>query len=216
MKKNDSTVFQYFVIVIYWGSLWGLAEATLGHILHIFGIPGLAGFFMFPLGLWAMTQAFTFSGRRSAILATAVIACCIKLTDFVLPIPIPMTVINPAVAILLESLVAVAFLPAPAKSVEPPSLPRLAGMAFSWKVAYALALGGFRLVFPLRSFFDLGWERMLSFFGLESLVNAVLLYLIFKIRFSTLAVFSSWSPRRRWSYFSVFLFLAAVVMQVVI
>ena len=216
MKKGDSTITQFIVLIIFWGSLWGLAEATLGHILHILGIPGLAGFVMFPVGLWTMIQAYTFSGRRSAVLATALVACCIKLTDFVLPAPTPLTVINPAVAILLESLVAMAFLPAPAKTGEPLCLPRLAGMAFSWRVLYAFVLGGLSLVFPVRSFFDLGWERMLSFFGLESLVNSVLLFLIFKIRFSNMPPYSSWSPRRRWSYFSVLLFLAAVIMQVVI
>ena len=201
MKKGDSTITQFIVLIIFWGSLWGLAEATLGHILHILGIPGLAGFVMFPVGLWTMIQAYTFSGRRSAVLATALVACCIKLTDL---------------AILLESLVAMAFLPAPAKTGEPLCLPRLAGMAFSWRVLYAFVLGGLSLVFPVRSFFDLGWERMLSFFGLESLVNSVLLFLIFKIRFSNMPPYSSWSPRRRWSYFSVLLFLAAVIMQVVI
>ena len=101
---------QLIWIPLFWGSLWGLAEATLGHVLHQIPIPGIAGYVMFPIGAFFMVQAFNHSGKLSAIPLTALMAAHIKLIDLILPARSPFVVINPVVAILCESLVIVLFL----------------------------------------------------------------------------------------------------------
>jgi len=97
-------------IPLFWGFLWGLAEATLGHVLHHVPIPGIAGYVMFPIGAFFMVQAFRHSGKLSAILLTAIVAAQIKMIDLFLPARSPLAVINPAVAILCESFVLALFL----------------------------------------------------------------------------------------------------------
>jgi hypothetical protein len=101
---------QLIWIPLFWGSLWGLAEATLGHVLHHIPIPGIAGYVMFPIGVFFMVQALNHSGKLSAIHLTALVAAQIKLLDLVLPARSPFAVINPAVAILCESFVLGLFL----------------------------------------------------------------------------------------------------------
>ena len=180
MKKNtELSGSRFFLFALFWGSLWGISEATLGHVLHLFGIPGAAGFVMFPLALYFMSQAYLLTGLRSAIFLTAVVACCIKLTDFFLPTPTPFTVINPAMAILFESFVVLLLFPDKSRSESRMSLLRFLGMAISWRLCYAFFLLGLGLFVSVPSFLDLGLENSLRFFALESLVNALLLYLIF-------------------------------------
>jgi hypothetical protein len=101
---------QLIWIPLFWGSFWGLAEATLGHVLHHIPIPGIAGYVMFPIGVFFMVQAFNQSGKLSAIHLTALVAVNIKLLDLFLPARSPFAVINPTVAILCESLVLGLFL----------------------------------------------------------------------------------------------------------
>jgi len=94
-----------FLIALFWGSLWGLAEATLGHILHLLRIPGLAGFVMFPVGVFFMIKAYQDSRNLNMILATSIVAATIKLSNMLFPGTIPFDVLRPAIAIICESLV---------------------------------------------------------------------------------------------------------------
>jgi hypothetical protein len=90
-------------IPLFWGSLWGLVEATLGHVLHRIPIPGIAGAVMFPIGVFFMIQAYRNSGKIPVIFLTALVAANIKLIDLFLPARSPLAAINPAIAILCES-----------------------------------------------------------------------------------------------------------------
>jgi len=49
-EKKSGFDIQLLFIPLFWGSLWGIAEASLGHVLHLVGFPGLAGIVMFLLG----------------------------------------------------------------------------------------------------------------------------------------------------------------------
>jgi hypothetical protein len=99
-----------FFIVLFWGSLWGLAEATLGHILHLLRIPGLAGFVMFPVGVFFMLKAYRDTWNLNTILATSIVAATFKLSNMLFPGTTPMDVFKPALAIICESLVVVVLL----------------------------------------------------------------------------------------------------------
>lgn len=97
-----------FPQVLFYGGLWGLAEATLGYLLH-FLPTGVAGMIMFPVAFYFMFNLYKSSGSQSAVLMAGCIAAGIKLTGLAIPLQSPMSVINPAVSILLESLVIFAF-----------------------------------------------------------------------------------------------------------
>ena len=102
--KNRTTI----LMILLMGSLWGIAEASIGYALHF--LPhGMSGMFMFPIGMYFMYNAYKKSNNTQAVLWVGMIAAFIKLIDLALPTRSPMSVINPATSILLESLVVFAF-----------------------------------------------------------------------------------------------------------
>jgi len=109
LGSKDVLCQSRFTIALFWGALWGLSESTLGHILHLVRIPGLAGFVMFPVGIFFMLKAYRDSKSLSVVFSTAVVAATIKLSDLLLPGIYTLDVLRPAIAIITESL-AVIFL----------------------------------------------------------------------------------------------------------
>jgi len=107
---KDNIIRSQFTIALSWGVLWGLSEATLGHSLHLLRIPGLAGFVMFPAGIFFMMKAYLDSKSLSIIFSTAVVAAAIKLLDLWLPGISALDVLKPAIAIVCESLAIIALL----------------------------------------------------------------------------------------------------------
>jgi len=168
-------------ISLFWGSLWGLAEATLGHILHQLQIPGIAGYVMFPVGIFFMLMAFRYSDQSSAIFLTALVAANIKLIDLWLPSSSLFTVINPAVAILCESLAVACFFQLKDFKKILSRLDYLLGMSIMWRVFYGMAVLTLGSAFPVSNFIGLGGTYIMSFFLLESAANAALIYGLYHI-----------------------------------
>lgn len=110
LGSKDVLCHSHFTIAMFWGALWGLSEATLGHILHIVRIPGLAGFVMFPVGIFFMLKAYQDSKNLSVIFSTAVVAAAIKLSNLLLPGTNALDVLKPAMAIMTESLAVIVLL----------------------------------------------------------------------------------------------------------
>jgi len=88
------------------GSVWGLGEATLGHLLHLVRVPGLPGVVMLPFAALVMGRALARSGGAAVVFTTGVVAAGFKFFDLLLPGTDILAVINPARAILLEALAA--------------------------------------------------------------------------------------------------------------
>lgn len=95
---------------LFFGTVWGFAEATAGHILHLIKIPGLPGMVMCPVGIYFMLKALHSAGKIHVVGMTALIASAVKLSDFAVSMSYPEAVLNPAGAILFESLIVMAVL----------------------------------------------------------------------------------------------------------
>ena len=159
--------------ILFWGGLWGLAEAVLGHGLHLLRFPGLAGWVMFPVGFWMMSRALRRSGRTVVLAGVPAVAATVKLADFLLPIPDPFLVLNPAAAILIEG-AAIALLLSRAGESKP-SFASLAAVSTAWRAVYygwgtaAASLAGASNLFAPERF--AAWR----FFALDPLVAALLI-----------------------------------------
>jgi H+/gluconate symporter-like permease len=94
--------------ILVWGAAWGLAESTIGYILHYVPIPGLAGMIMVPLGLFFMGRVYREAGHPTAILSVSAVAALLKLSNFFLPGRGPVMTLRPVTAILLEGLLVAA------------------------------------------------------------------------------------------------------------
>jgi len=99
MKKNLN-------IILFWGALWGITEATLGYVLHIFSIPlpGLPGLLMFPIAFIFMHRGYDSTQNPMSVLQIAFVAASIKLTDLLFGGLMTIYVINPALSLIVEAL----------------------------------------------------------------------------------------------------------------
>ncbi len=93
--------------IIFFGALWGLLEATVGHVLHF--IPAtIAGSIMFPIASAILIAAYLKTDSKKALFYIALLASAIKAVDFLLPALSVYKTINPMVSIVLEGVIVVA------------------------------------------------------------------------------------------------------------
>jgi len=89
---------------LFWGAVWGLGEATLGHILHLVRVPGLPGLIMAPFAVVIMGRLAARSRGAGAILVAGVTAASFKFLDLLVPGTDMLALSRPIQAILLEAL----------------------------------------------------------------------------------------------------------------
>jgi hypothetical protein len=89
---------------LFYGAVWGLGEATLGHLLHLARVPGLPGLVMFPFAVLIMGRALARSSSATVVFLAGAVAAGFKFLDLLLPGTDILGVINPAQAIILEAL----------------------------------------------------------------------------------------------------------------
>lgn len=98
-KSNFKTILTY---AVFYGSIWGITEATLGHALHYIPVP-VSGFVMFPIALFFMQRAYRYSQSNNVFLLMGLTAALIKFVDILIPgLPVIKT-INPMISIMLEA-----------------------------------------------------------------------------------------------------------------
>lgn len=138
---------QSFLTILFWGSIWGIIEATLGWVLHATSLHHGTSNILFAFGIFCMLSASARSGKSSAVMLTAIVASVIKLADFLLP-GVEGGVLHPAMYILLEgALVTVInqFFSFSSRKEVRPALPlwesRLAVPAFAVAIALTLIVG---------------------------------------------------------------------------
>jgi hypothetical protein len=173
---NRETIKKMAVISIFWGALWGITEATLGYLAHLILIlPGIAGFFMFPIGFYFMTRAYKETGKAVTLFSTSAVAAGIKLIDLFLPGLSPIKTINPAVCILMESLVVILLFKVMNVKRGSFRLREAFAASIGWRLGY-LFYAFLLFVFSIsREFFQMGAEHILRFLLLESIINAVII-----------------------------------------
>ena len=103
--NNKKTI----LTILFLGGLWGIIEATFGYLIHF--LPnGFPGMIMFPIAFYFIYTSYKQTGKQSAIFYTAIVAGLIKLSDLFIPLQSAVSTINPAVSIILESLIVFVFI----------------------------------------------------------------------------------------------------------
>ena len=162
-------------ISLFFGSLWGISEITVGYALHYFQVP-LAGFIMFPIGYYFLRQTYRQTNDIGSIFLAGLVTASIKLTNFYFPVILPIRIINPAIAIMLETVVVLAFFGYSAKRQM--KFAGILSMCVLWRVAF-IAVQAFELATgfgPSLSNYTLSYS--FQFFILESLINAAIIYFV--------------------------------------
>ncbi|MCK5059414.1 MAG: hypothetical protein KAT34_22380 [Candidatus Aminicenantes bacterium] len=160
---------------IFWGSLWGLAEATFGSLFHI--LPWIAGFFMFPIGFYFMKKALNDSGKLVSIFYTASIAAGIKLTGLFFPFQHPAKVLNPAASIMMEAAAVILFFSIFNYEKGHFKLREILTVTLGWRlifITYHLALLSFSLY---DGFLQMSMITLARFLLFETIINALMVSL---------------------------------------
>jgi hypothetical protein len=131
---------------------------------------------MFPLALFLLTKAYQETQSRTALVLMALIAASIKLVDLFLPGLPPIRTFNPAMAILIEGIVAAFVVPQLVKSQGIMSPVYTVAANFGWRIAFLTyvfilsSLGGFPIKLIQSN------ERLFSFLLLEAAIGSLLSY----------------------------------------
>jgi hypothetical protein len=159
---------------LFFGGLWGLAEATLGYLMHLWGraAPGLAGFVMFPIGFLLMYRACRTAGSTAAAPAAALVAAGAKAFSALLPGVGLLFVTNPVLAILAEGLLV--FLGLRLFDLRPGALlpAWLLAVSLGWRLFF---LGLVALLPVQKGILGKGAGALLVFLLAEPAVNTLLL-----------------------------------------
>ena len=169
--------------LLFWGSVWGICEASFGFVLHraAIALPGLPGALMFPIGFFCMVAAQRATGLRAAPFLAAVVAASIKSVNFILPGMDPIRVVNPALSILLEGLAVTALsIPQPAQSSPKFVLKfiRVLCVGIVWRAMFAAYLSIISLFALPAALVTSGVRTLLRFVLMESFINSVIISLL--------------------------------------
>ncbi|HEX5350654.1 MAG TPA: hypothetical protein VFW58_03415 [Trichococcus sp.] len=169
--------------IVYWGSLWGIAEATLGYVLHMAAIqlPGVPGFVMFPVAFYFMRKSYLASGKAVAVFQVALVAALIKGCDFLVPGNILIRILNPALSILLEGLAVALVFSYAEKRETAVGFASVFSMGILWRSVFLFHLFLISLIDLPAALVTDGLQVSLRFLLLESFVNASLMVAYLKI-----------------------------------
>lgn len=129
-----------FTTVIFFGSIWGILEATIGHVLHF--IPAtIAGSIMFPIASFILYKTYQRTESKLSLIYVGIVAATIKSVDLLLPSLSIYKTINPMISILLESLVVVAVITLVISKKPQLSYTALPIASLSWRTIFIGYMG---------------------------------------------------------------------------
>lgn len=166
-------------IILFWGALWGICEATIGYLLHLLPIK-IGYMFYFPIALFFMERAYKSSQKLYSVLFTGCFAALIKLVNLFMEVRID-RVINPALSIILEALTVFTVYYIFNRLHSENKLVKAVSVSFSWRVLYLVYL----LFVPLWMYNISalsGRNLLIKFLLIESAVNALTIFVYYIIQ----------------------------------
>lgn len=161
--------------ILFFGSLWGIAEAVLGYLLHLIAF-GVSGFIMFPIGFYFMYCTYKKTQNMKSIFFTGIVASAVKLIDLALPFMPMIKVIVPAASIIFESF-AVALSYQLFKSMQNKiCISGIVSSSLGWRVLFLLLQYALTLFGIQSKYISGGIAAMASFVLWQGFINVVILY----------------------------------------
>lgn len=200
---------------IFWGSLWGIMEATLGYLLHKINF-SFGWCIWFPMAFYFMDKIYRQVKKAQYVLYGALITSIIKLADLFIETRAD-KVINPSVSIILEATAIFAVYKIVESNHKKIGIAAVTVVNFLWRGLYIvyllLAPKSFLAISPLR-----GINPLLQFILVESTANIaiIMLYVVFKDKFEKESVKESTALIRIKPIASFMMFIVAVTLQLFI
>ncbi|MBN2400473.1 MAG: hypothetical protein JXI33_09080 [Candidatus Aminicenantes bacterium] len=212
MRATSKSMLVYQLV--FFGSVWGISEATFGHLLHLLPLPGIAGDLMFVVGCLCMSAVWKRSGRIWAVPAVGMIAMLIKSVDLLLPGTPPAMVINPITALLAETLVFFAGCRLLAIGLKPMTITSALAISLTWRCGYFLIafLGSAFLAIP--NLMMQSPDFHFSFILFHGLTGAVMLWLAWRLNAKLFSRLEGFYGRTR-PMTALLLFFLALAVEIV-
>ena len=176
MTKREEK-FYHISLIVFWGAIWGIAEATLGYFLHLLPFKFPTGSIMFPIGFYCMQNVYESTGSLKSLFYTSVIVAIIKLVNLLMPAVSLIRVLNPAGCILFEGLaVALVY---HIFNYEEGSLKFSWALLMSglWRIGYyAMCFGIFIPLKMMESSSILNLNSFMNFFIINGFISAIIIY----------------------------------------
>lgn len=145
MKKHLSLI----LTIVFFGSIWGIIEATIGYVLHLgFVPPFLAGSLLFPFAMLLLSKAYQVTQNRLSVVGIGVIAALIKGVNLFFPYTNVFKIINPMIMIVMESLLVFVVIQAFQKASWPKKVGYLLFASIGWRLLMCLYFGVQTLLNP--------------------------------------------------------------------
>lgn len=164
-------------IILFWGALWGITEATVGYLLHMLPFRVPTGSILFPIGYYFMQKSYKETKDLKSIFYTSSIAASIKLINLFIPMIPIIKVINPFACILLEGLAVTLVVKLFEYEEEPIKYIHSLIMSLSWRIGYYIVC--FTISIPLgimKSSSVLDKNRFIEFFFINGFINSLIIY----------------------------------------
>ncbi len=174
MNKNMNTL----KLIIFFGALWGIFEATLGYVLHFIPVPFVAGSIMFPFAALILLKAYKSLESKKALLGVGAVAASIKALNFFMPVFI-WKVANPMASIIFETLMIVGVASLMVSRKPAIQVSAFVGTSMAWR---ALFLGWYAMQYVTTGFLAdqiSSLATMLSFTVLQGAFSGVLAFGLF-------------------------------------
>lgn len=135
MKKS----LKHLAFILYFGSIWGILEASLGYALHSVTIL-ISGSIMFPIAAVILVRAYKERPSRLDLVWIGMIAAIIKSSNFFLPQLSIWKTINPMISIVVEALMVIAVISLLEKQSVVTKIVALPIASIAWRAVFLFAL----------------------------------------------------------------------------
>ncbi len=169
-------------IIVFWGAIWGIVEATVGYILHMLPFRVPTGSILFPIGYYFMQKSYRETKDLNSIFYTSSIAASIKLINLFIPMTPIIKVINPSACILLEGLAVVLVFKLFEYKEGPIKYIYALIMSLSWRVGYyIMCFAAFIPLGLMKSSSIIDRSKFIEFFLINGIINSLIIYFYAKI-----------------------------------
>ncbi|MBI9009380.1 MAG: hypothetical protein JEZ05_05050 [Tenericutes bacterium] len=123
--------------IIFFGAIWGIIEASVGYLLHALPVSiYISGTVLFPVVSYILYKAYKVTDSKKALLAIGGVAAAIKALNFFLPFGSPFKIINPMLAIVMESFMVLMVIALMDKDDLMSKAKAFIGASIGWRLLY--------------------------------------------------------------------------------
>jgi len=159
--------------IIFFGAIWGIIEASVGYLLHSLPVSiFISGTVLFPIVSYILYKAYKVTNSKTALLSIGVIAAAIKSVNFFLPFGSPFKIINPMLAIVMETLVVLVVITMLNKDDLKSKVTGFVVASIGWRLLYLSFNGIQYLSNGFQSDYILSFQAAIQFALLFALISA--------------------------------------------